>query len=90
MMNYSTPVQHEVSASRWGIASLAAAVISWGFSLGLMPWFEFYGVVWTLFLTLSAVAALMSRKTILGKIAMGLLVLLALAFPVIHGTIQKP
>ena len=89
-MNYSTPVQNEVSVTRWGIAALAAAAISWGFSFGLMPWFEFYGVVWVVFLALSAVAAFMSRKTILGKVAMGLLVLLSLAFPLIHCAVQKP
>ena len=88
--SFAPPETKDAHVTRWGITALVAAVISWGFNLGVMPWFEFYGVVWVLFLTLSAVAALMSRKTILGKVAIGLLVLLALAFPVIHVAIQKP
>lgn len=88
--SFALPETKDAHVTRWGIAALMAAVISWGFNLGLIPWFEFYGLVWGVFLVLSAVAAFMSRKTLLGKVAMGLLVLLVLAFPVIHGAIQKP
>jgi len=73
-----------------GRVAMVAVVISWGFNLGLIPWFGCYGVVWALFLVLSAVAAFMSRKTMFGKMAMGLLLLEAISYPILHGASMGP
>lgn len=70
--------------------AMAAVVISWGFNVGLIPWFGGYGVVWALVLVLSGVAAYMSRKTMFGKMAMGLLLLEAISYPILHVASMGP
>jgi len=73
-----------------GPVAMVAVVISWGFNFGFIPWFGCYGVVWASFLVLSGVAAFMSRKTMFGKMTMGLLLLEAISYPILHGASMGP
>ena len=69
---------------RWGVVALLTAVLSWAFNLGAVPWFALAGIVWFMLIAIAAVSAVISRKTVLGKVAMALLVLEAVSFPILH------
>jgi len=79
----SYPKESEIS--RWGGVAMLTAVVSWAFNIGAIPWSTFSGIVWFLLLAIAAVSALISRKTVLGKVAMTLLILEAVSFPILHG-----
>ena len=55
-----------------GIIALATAVLSWGCVIGAIPFGVF---VWFPLLAVSTVTAVLSRKTVLGKTAIVLLIL---------------
>ena len=55
-----------------GIIALATAVLSWGCVIGAIPFGVF---AWFPLLAVSTVTAVLSRKTVLGKIAIVLLIL---------------
>ena len=55
-----------------GIIALATAVLSWGCVIGAMPFGVF---AWFPLLAVSTVTAVLSRKTVLGKTAIVLLIL---------------
>ena len=55
-----------------GIVALATAVLSWGCVIGAIPFGVF---AWFPLLAVSTVTAVLSRKTVLGKTAIVLLIL---------------
>ena len=64
-----------------GIIALATAVLSWGCVIGAIP----YGVyAWIPLLAVSTVTAVLSRKTVLGKTAIVLLILEIPAYLVLN------
>jgi hypothetical protein len=79
-----------VKRGLFGWVAMVAVVVSWGFNLGLIPWFGCYGVVWALFLVLAGLAVFMNRKTMLGKMTIGLLLLEAISYPILHGASMGP
>lgn len=74
---------------RLGLVSLLLAVVSWTFNLGLIPWFSLYGIVWSLLIAIAVVSAVISRKTVLGKAAMAILILEAISLPILHVMVQE-
>ena len=70
---------------QWGVVALLTAIVSWAFNLGAVPYFSLAGVVWILLIAITVVAAVIGWKTALGKLAIAILILEAVSFPVIHG-----
>ena len=64
-----------------GIIALATAVLSWGCIIGAIP---FGAYAWFPILTVSTVTAVLSRKTVLGKTAIVLLILEIPAYLVLN------
>ena len=88
--SFATSSNKESKGLQWGVVALLAAVVSWGFNLGAVPYFSLVGIVWFLLIAIAAVATIVSRKTVLGKLAMAILILEAVSFPVIHGLKMEP
>lgn len=84
------PLKNEQSKTRrLGVVAVLSAVISWAFNLGAIPWFSLYGVVWFLLVALAAVCAVISRKTVPGKVAIGILILEVVSYPILHGLVME-
>ncbi len=60
------------NTKKLGIIALATAVLSWGCVIGAIP---FGAYAWFPLLAVSTVTAVLSRKTVLGKTAIVLLIL---------------
>ena len=88
--SFATSSNKESKGLQWGVVALLAAIVSWGFNLGAVPYFSLVGIVWFLLIAIAAVAATVSRKTVLGKLAIAILILEAVSFPVIHTIIMEP
>ena len=88
--SFAISTNKESRILQWGVVALLAAVVSWGFNLGAVPYFSLVGIVWFLLIAIAAVAAIVSRKTVLGKLAIAILILEAVSFPVIHAIIMEP
>ena len=79
------PLRDEpAKTGRLGVVAVLAAIVSWAFNLGAIPWFSLYGVVWLLLVAIAAVFAVIIRKTVPGKVAIALLILEAISFPILH------
>ena len=88
--SFATSTNKEPKGLQWGVVALLTAIVSWGFNLGAVPYFSLVGIVWFLLIAIAAVAATVSRKTVLGKLAIAILILEAVSFPVIHTIIMEP
>ena len=88
--SFATSSNKESKGLQWGVVALLAAVVSWGFNLGAVPYFSLVGIAWFLLIAIAAVATIVSRKTVLGKLAMAILILEAVSFPMIHGLKMEP
>ena len=73
--------EKDQKTEKLGIVALATAVLSWGCVIGAIPFGVF---AWFPLLALSTVTAVLSRKTVLGKTAIVLLVLEILGYLALH------
>jgi hypothetical protein len=64
--------EKDQKTKKLGIVALATAVLSWGCVIGAIPFGAF---AWFPLLAVSTVTAVLSRKTVLGKTAIVLLIL---------------
>ena len=64
--------KEDLKTKKLGIVALATAVLSWGCVIGAIP---FGAYAWFPLLAVSTVTAVLSRKTVLGKTAIVLLIL---------------
>ena len=83
--SFATSSDQKSKGMQWGVVALLTAIVSWAFNLGAVPYFSLSGVVWILLIAIAAVAAVFGRKIALGKVAIAILILEAVSFPVIHG-----
>jgi hypothetical protein len=67
-----TEEEKDQKTKKLGIVALATAVLSWGCVIGAIPLGAF---AWFPLLAVSTVTAVLSRKTVLGKTAIVLLIL---------------
>ena len=67
-----TEEEKDQKTEKRGISALATAVLSWGCVIGAIP---FGAYAWFPLLAVSTVTAVLSRKTVLGKTAIVLLIL---------------
>ena len=72
---------------RFGIIALATAVLSWGCVIGAIPFGVF---AWFPLLAVSTVTAVLSRKTVLGKTAIVLLILEIPGYLSLHFVFMAP
>ena len=70
-----------------GIIALATAVLSWGCVIGAIPFGVF---AWFPLLAVSTVTAVLSRKTVLGKTAIVLLILEIPGYLALHFVSMTP
>ena len=70
-----------------GIVALATAVLSWGCVMGAIPFGVF---AWFPLLAVSTVTAVLSRKTVLGKTAIVLLILEIPGYLALHTFYTAP
>ena len=75
----------QAKAGKCEIIAVVSAALSLLFNLGLVPWFDQAAIVWILLVVIALVAGLISSKTKMGKVAIVLLILELVTFPVIHG-----
>ena len=83
--SFATSSDQKSKGMQWGVVALLTAIVSWAFNLGAVPHFSLAAVVWILLIAIAAVAAVTGRKTAVGKVAIAILILEAVSFPVIHG-----
>jgi len=82
--SFASPNNKQGKIRQWGILAVLTAVLSWAFNLGGIPYFSFYGLAWFLVIAVSTVLAVVSHKTVLGKVAIAILILEAVSFPILH------
>ena len=75
------------NTKKLGIIALATAVLSWGCVIGAIPFGVF---AWFPLLAVSTVTAVLSRKTVLGKIAIVLLILEIPGYLALHFVSMAP
>jgi hypothetical protein len=75
------------NTKKLGIIALATAVLSWGCVIGAIP---FGAYAWFPFLAVSVVTAVLSRKTVLGKTAIILLILEIPGYLALHFVSMAP
>ena len=79
--------EKDQKTKKLGIIALATAVLSWGCVIGAIPFGVF---AWFPLLAVSTVTAVLSRKTVLGKTAIVLLILEIPAYFVVHTIVVGP
>ena len=79
--------EKDQNTKKLGIVALATAVLSWGCIIGAIP---FGAYAWFPILTVSTVTAVLSRKTVLGKTAIVLLILEIPAYLSLHFLFMVP
>ena len=82
-----TEEEKDQNTEKRGIIALATAVLSWGCIIGAIP---FGAYAWFPILTVSTVTAVLSRKTVLGKTAIVLLILEIPGYLVLHFVSMAP
>jgi hypothetical protein len=90
--SFATSTNKEPKGLQWGVVALLTAIVSWALYLGAGPHVAMAGVVWILLIAIAAVAAVAAVfrwKTALGKLAIVILILEAVSFPVIHAIIME-
>ena len=79
--------EKDQKTEKLGIVALATAVLSWGCVIGAIPFGVF---VWFPLLAVSTATAVLSRKTVLGKTAIVLLVLEIPGYLALHFVSMAP
>ena len=79
--------EKDQKTEKLGIVALATAVLSWGCVIGAIPFRVF---AWFPLLTVSTVTAVLSRKTVLGKAAIVLLILEIPGYLALHFVSMAP
>ncbi len=82
--SFAPPKDEKARKVQPGVVAVLIAIVSWAFNLGAIPWFSLYGYVWLSLIVLAAFFAVISRKTVPGKVAIILLILEAISFPILH------
>ena len=82
-----TEEEKDQKTEKRGIIALATAVLSWGFVIGTIPFGVF---AWFPLLAVSTVTSVLSRKTVLGKTAIVLLILEIPGYLAIHSISMAP
>ena len=82
-----TEEKEDQKSKKLGIIALVTAVLSWGCVIGAIPFGVF---AWIPLLAVSTVTSVLSRKTVLGKVAIVLLILEIPAYIVLHTVIVAP
>ena len=82
-----TEEEKDQKNKKLGIIALATAVLSWGCVIGAIPFGVF---AWFPLLAVSTVTAVLSRKTVLGKIAIVLLILEIPGYLALHFVSMAP
>ena len=82
-----TEEKEDQKSKKLGIVALATAVLSWGCVIGAIPFGVF---AWIPLLAVSTVTSVLNRKTVLGKVAIVLLILEIPAYIVLHTVIVAP
>lgn len=79
--------EKDQKTKKLGIVALATAVLSWGCVIGAIPFGVF---AWFPLLAVSTVTAVLSRKTVLGKTAIVLLILEIPGYLYLHSLFMVP
>jgi dolichyl-phosphate-mannose--protein O-mannosyl transferase len=82
-----TEEEKDQKNKKLGIVALATAVLSWGCVIGAIPFGVF---AWFPLLAVSTVTSVLSRKTVLGKTAIVLLILEIPGYLALHFVSMAP